>query len=285
MIKWNPSLIDRIARRSVVILIGSGVSANSTDNNGYRPPTWHTFLQAAKAGLDTAPTHLTKAINQYRYLEACEYLKKIYDDQWIDLVKNDFQRPNYKPADIHQLIFDLDSRIVCSVNFDRIYDTFAITKSQGTYIVKNYWDDDIGAVTSGPERYLLKLHGSIDSPDKLIFSTSDYAGARNKYSAFYGILDALIATHSFLILGCGMNDPDVQLLFENYRYRYNLRNHFMCVPKPINEMQISLMKETRGINIIPYSSADGHIELTESLRALVSLVSDRRNEIADDQSW
>jgi hypothetical protein len=218
-------------------------------------------------------------------LEACDYLKNIYDERWIEFVKQKFQRPAYKSADIHQNMFDLDSRIVCSVNFDRIYDTFAISKSQGTYIVKNYWDDDIGSVTSGPDRYLLKLHGSIDSPDKLIFSTSDYASARNKYSSFYSILDALIATHSFLILGCGINDPDVQLLFENYRYRYNLKNHFMCVPKPISQMEISLVKETRGINIIPYQAAEGHLELTESLEVLVGLVSDRRDEIAKAQSW
>ncbi|MBC7149859.1 MAG: SIR2 family protein [Rhizobium sp.] len=277
--------MDKVARRNVVVLIGSGVSANSIDENGSRPPTWYSFLKSAKEKLAVCPSYITRAVNQYRYLEACEYLKKTHEEQWIELIKDSYYRPAYKPAKIHENIFDLDSRIVCSLNFDRIYDTFAMSRSDGTYIVKNYWDDDIGSVTSGPERYLLKLHGSVESPEKLIFSTSDYASARNKYTSFYSVLDALIVTHSFIILGCGLNDPDVQLLFENYRYRYNLKNHYMCVPRPIHQQESSLIKDTRGINIIPYSSADGHAELTESLSDLVAKVTQRRDDIARDQSW
>lgn len=285
MIDWPRTLVDKIARRNIVILIGSGVSANSIDSDGNRPPTWFNFLKEAKGMLPSCPSYLTRALNQYRYLEACEYLKKIHDDKWIELVKDKFYRPNYKPADIHSSIFDLDSRIVCSLNFDRIYDTHAISKSDGTYIIKNYWDDDIGAITSGPERYLLKLHGSVDRPDKLIFSTSDYASARNKYTSFYSVLDALLITHSFLILGCGLNDPDIQLMFENYRYKYNLKNHYMCVPKPVHQMESTLIKDTRGINIIPYAPTDNHSELTHSLQELVEIVGKRRDELAGDQSW
>lgn len=285
MINWPAPLIDKIARRDCVILIGSGVSANSMDSQGNRPPTWYDFLIRAKGELTVCPKYLSNAINGYRYLEACEYLRELLGQRWMEVVREAFHLPAYKHAKIHEHIFDLDSRIVASLNFDRIYDTYANTKSQGTYITKNYFDEDIGRVSSGVDKYLIKLHGSIDFPDKLIFSTTDYARARQKNSVFYRILDSLVVTNSFVIIGCGLNDPDLQLLFENYKYSYGLSDHYMLHPKPIKEQQKALLRNSRGINVIEYSSSDNHADLTASLERLVTLVSDQRDAIAREQSW
>ncbi|MCB1462767.1 MAG: SIR2 family protein [Nitratireductor sp.] len=267
------------------MLIGSGVSANSQDDHGNRPPTWYEFLEKAKSELDTCPRYVTQSINSNKYLESCEYLKNLLGNRWNEIIAESFQSPGYKPAGIHRHIFNLDCRVVASLNFDKIYDAYASAQTQGTYIVKNYYDDDVARVSSGIDRYLLKLHGSIDTPNKLIFSTTDYARARNKYHLFYRVLDALVVTNTFLIIGCGVNDPDIQLIFENYRYSYDLENHFMVQARPVKAPQKELLLNSRGINVLEYSSANYHQELTDSLKELVSLVSDRRDDIASHQNW
>ncbi|MFS8476462.1 hypothetical protein EIQ12_18210, partial [Xanthomonas campestris pv. campestris] len=47
---------------------------------------------------------------------------------------------------------------------------------------------------------VVKLHGSITTPDKLIFTASDYAKARSQSSAVYDLVRALLCTHTFLFL-------------------------------------------------------------------------------------
>ena len=45
MIKWPNDLINAIARRQCVLYLGSGVSANSQNASGKRPPMWKHFLE------------------------------------------------------------------------------------------------------------------------------------------------------------------------------------------------------------------------------------------------
>ena len=46
----------------------------------------------------------------------------------------------------------------------------------------------------------------------MVFTRNEYADARNKYRDFYSIIEALAITHTFLFLGCGLNDPDTRLM-------------------------------------------------------------------------
>ncbi|UIK08682.1 SIR2 family protein [Neorhizobium galegae] len=274
-----------IARRRAVILIGSGVSANAATDAGIHPPTWGYFLENAHSKLNKSVSHIRDAIKRYNYLEACEYLKQEYAAGWPDLVRESFLTPNYKAAEIHHAIFDLDCRIVASLNFDKIYEGYALSASEGTIIVKNYYDDDVRQVVAGSDRYVIKPHGSIDTISKMIFTLEDYGRARVKYSTFYEILTALLHTHTFLCIGCGLSDPDMQLIFEDYKYKLSESPHFITLPSPVSEPQCGLIQKTRGLNVLKYSLKDQHKELTESLKELVAAVALKRDEIADLRSW
>ena len=47
MIEWPDNLIEDIARRKCVLVLGSGVSKNSTNSKGIRPKDWNEFLTSA----------------------------------------------------------------------------------------------------------------------------------------------------------------------------------------------------------------------------------------------
>ncbi len=59
------------------------------------------------------------------------------------------------------------------------------------------------------------LHRSI-SIKYTKFTLDDYAEARTKYAAFYEVMTALLHTHTFVCFGCGLSDPDMKLIFEDY---------------------------------------------------------------------
>lgn len=285
MINWPPEVVTAIARRRSVILIGSGISANAQTDDGVRPPTWGVFLNDAYKKIGRRIPHIVDALKRYAYLEACDYLKTELGEQWPSMLREKFSNPVFRSADIHKHILDLDSRIVASLNFDKIYDNYAISATEGTVVIKNYYEDDIRQAICGEDRYVIKPHGSVDSISKVIFTLNEYGAARTKHSTFYEVFNSLLHTHTFICLGCGLSDPDMQLIFEDYRYRHNESPHFIALPTPIPVERKALIKRTRGMSVLTYSPKDNHKELTDSVCQLAELVSGRRDELADNQNW
>lgn len=283
--EWPAEIILPLARRRAVILIGSGVSANSVNLNGQRPPTWGRFLSDAYASLGRRVPHISSSLKRYAYLEACDYLKAEFGARWATLLRDKFSDPQYKPADIHKHILNLDQRLIISLNFDRIYDAYAVGATEGTVSIKNYYDPDIRESVCGQDRYILKPHGTIDSISKIIFTLNEYGEARVAHSRFYEIINSLLHTHTFICIGCGLSDPDMQILFEDYKYKFNETPHFILMSAPIPSEQKALIARTRGMTVLTYSSRENHRELTESLAKLVELVNEKRADLAVTQNW
>jgi hypothetical protein len=285
VITWPDGLISAAARRRAVLLLGSGVSANSVTDDGKRPATWGAFLTQAYKKLNKRERHISSSLSAYDYLEACDYLRSEHGEEWPNIIRAEFATPLYRPAEIHKAIFDLDSRVVASLNFDKIYDNYANVASEGTIVVKTYYDPDIRDAVSGVDRYIIKPHGTVDTVSKMIFTLEQYGQARTKYSTFYDVFSSLLHTHTFLCIGCGLSDPDLQLIFEDYRYKHGESPHFITLPSPVSEAQKNLIQRTRGLNVLTYSPRDNHADLTKSLQDLAAQVSIKRDEIADLRSW
>jgi SIR2-like domain len=253
---WPQNLIDAVARRRAVILIGSGVSANATNAGGSRPPTWWGFLNTACKKLGRRIRYIESALKEYNYLAVCDYLRTEHGSAWNELIRDVFVAPKYKAGEIHRLIFDLDCSIVVSLNFDKIYEMYAIQASYGTVVIKNYYDDDIRQAVVGSDMYIIKPHGTVDSISKIIFTLDDYSMSRTKYAPFYELMTSLIHTHTFLCIGCGLSDPDMKLIFEDYRYKFNESPHFITLSLPISDAECRLIQKTRGLNTIKYNRKD-----------------------------
>lgn len=288
MIAWPAEIVDAIARRRSVIFIGSGVSRNSTNEQDRRPATWEQFLRTAATELGDPPS-LVRLIDKEDYLTACEIIKKrLTPDKFNQRVQLEYQRPGYKPADIHRHIYDLDSSIVATPNFDNIYDTYATNTSHGSVVIKSHSDFDIvNYIGGGDHRLIIRTHGTANSPANVIFTRNEYANARTQHRLFYEMMKALVITHRFLFLGCGINDPDIRLLFEDLRFAYSqLPTHYMTAPNEEVDADImEIARETMKVECLTYDPANGHAELTASLADLVAQVDARREALAPDQTW
>lgn len=287
MINWHNDIVEDIARRKCVIFIGAGVSKNSTNATGLRPKDWGEFL--TKASSMTSKTSLVnRLIKVSDFLTACEVIRQdLGRDDFNALVREEFQTPGFQSAEIHKHIFNLDSRIVATPNFDKIYDVYAEHATYGNVNIKMYYDDDIADVIRRPEPLILKVHGTITTPDKLIFSRKDYSKARTDSRNFYQVLDALAITHTFIFIGCGSNDPDVRLLLEDYNYRFRFnKKHYIISPKNATHKDVlNVVEETMSLKTIEYDPKNHHTELTESLKELVERVNARRQELAETMKW
>jgi SIR2-like domain len=289
VIDWPQQLVKDLARRRAILFLGSGVSKNATSTVGAprHPPTWDEFLRVAFDKCANPKRHIQALLKERDYLTACEILKHKLDEQWTALVHEQFVEPGFAPAEIHRDIFKLDSRIVLTQNVDKIYDTFALGESSGTVYVKEYSKTDIALVVRGDKRCVLKAHGTVDTPDEMIFTREEYSRARVDHSAFYDVLDALTVTHTILFLGCGLSDPDVQIMLETHAYSFpGSRPHYMVAPSGSLHADVQdSLKRNLNIRFLFYKPNDNHKDLRDSLRELVGLVETQRGELVATRDW
>jgi hypothetical protein len=119
---WPDPLVRDLISRKVFVVLGAGVSKNSLSQDGMkRPPSWKEFLEAALERIGGKKSrHIKKAIAEGDFLHACEWIKKRLDEEWGDFLIGQFQTPRFQPAEIHDLIFKLDQRLVATPNIDEI---------------------------------------------------------------------------------------------------------------------------------------------------------------------
>ncbi|GAA0193573.1 hypothetical protein GCM10008944_07950 [Cytobacillus oceanisediminis] len=287
--KWPTELVEDIARRRAALYVGAGVSAGAEAPDGSRPPDWVKFLTEANKKLDRRVPSATirDLIKDRDLLTACELLKSALDESWPEVLKEQFLTPGFKPGPLHKAIHDLDLPVVLTPNFDTIYDRFAAAETSGATVVKNYWDADVPLVLRRKYRAVLKVHGTIDEPSKMVFSRGDYAKMRAENRAFSELVGALFLTHTFVFIGTSLSDPDLRLFLEGHHHSHpQSPPHYMTTPKgEISPHVDESIRRNMNLKLIRYSPDDGHAELTELVNELVVEVNLSRRRMAEAEAW
>lgn len=260
---------------------------NSSGLGGKRPPSWVEFLSECLGRCSGDTAHIQALLEAGDLLSACELLKAKLEDDWPSILSERFADPQYKPSGLHRALFALDVGVVITQNFDKIYDVYAQQETLGSTKVKNYYDDDTALILRRNYRAVVKAHGTIDEPSKMIFTREEYATLRNSFRSFNLLLDALILTHTFLFVGCGLNDPDLRLFLEQHAFTYpSAPPHFMTMPEGSVHPEVETsIRRNMNIRLLGYDSADNHKELTDGVVELVELVEAERDQIAANQNW
>lgn len=290
MIDWPADLVRDIAARRSVLFLGAGVSRNAENALGVHPREWTDFLRhLASLVTDAAQrAEVEQCVTDADLLTACELCRKYLSPPVFktEMLK-EFSSNGYRPAKIHDDLSLVDSRLVMTTNFDKLYENRANQLQDNTVIVKNYYDKDVADVFRRQDRVVLKVHGTIDVPDQTIFTRSQYALARRDYGHFYQLLRGLFVTHTFVFLGASMRDPDMQLLLEDHAYRFEgARPHYIVMPEnSARAGTLRVLEETMNLKALLYDPAHNHQALAASVTALVPLVEAVREEIAATAGW
>lgn len=290
MIAWDEDIVDDIARRRAVLFLGAGVSKNAANEGGRRPKDWNEFLAAAALLITdvSRKAEIDACLGASDLLTACELIRKhLQQDRFTTLLRNEYSTPAFQAGGVHDDIVSLDARFVVTTNFDKVYEVRANHINHNTVVVKHYYDEDAADVLRRRDRCVLKIHGSIDSPARTVFTRSEYANARNNFARFYDIVDALLHTHTFIFLGASMRDPDIQLLLENHAYRFgSARPHYMVMPEgSVSAGVLRVMEDSMRLRAIPYDPQNNHKVLADSLHGLVDQVNLKREELTQTEDW
>jgi hypothetical protein len=290
MIDWPEDLVRDIAARRSVLFLGAGVSRNAANVHGVHPLEWSSFLTHLASRVPDAAQEadVMQCIKDADLLTACELARKYLSASIFKTeMLQEFSGNAYRPAKIHDDLSLVDSRLVMTTNFDKLYENRANQLQDNTVIVKSYYDKDVADVFRRQDRVVIKVHGTIDVPDMTIFTRSQYALARRDYGHFYQLLRGLFVTHTFVFLGASMRDPDIQLLLEDHAYRFEgARPHYMAMPQDSARAgTLRVLEDTMNLKALLYDPANNHQALADSVAELVPKVEAAREKIAATAGW
>lgn len=215
---WPRALIEELASRRCIVFLGAGASSGSInqDDPPKSPPTWNQLLDGIKSiarDKDSLPI-AESLIEKEKYLDAAEVLfGSINSADFAAFIREVMAEPRYQPSTIHEHVLNLDPKIVVTTNYDDIYDNYCKSgKEQGLYNVCKYYESHLVSDLRSPVRQIIKAHGCITDPSKIVLTRSQYFQERQNYPNFYRVLDALFLTNTLLFLGYSLSDPDIQLM-------------------------------------------------------------------------
>lgn len=284
---FNADLIDDLARQKVVLFLGAGVSSSAVTRSGKRMKGWSVFLTDACHSLEAKlAAEIQSFIEERDYLLACEMLQEAHGEHWPDLIVKEYGQ-SAEPSDLHAALISLDQRIILTTNFDKLLEAAWENKfGQSTHfpiVIPGIPEKAFRALKDYSRKYIIKIHGSTDDAENVVFSRSQYiksAFANPKYTDF---LDNLLLNYTFLFVGFSMDDPAITSLMEGYSFRYkDARSHYMFSSSQKSSNINRINKKLRKLVSIPYDTSDDHKELPKLIRNLASLMVARRTEIFAD---
>lgn len=222
MIDWPATLPREIVKERCILFLGSGVSASAKGPEGQSPPTWKTFLEGACALVppDRGRDAIAALIGERKYLLALQAIKDNANRATYQDYLNRTFNLACQPSRLHEIIYELDAKIVLTTNFDKIYDSYCLSyrpAGRALHKVVSYTSAGLADEVRDDTRLIVRAHGSIDDVRDMIFTRSEYHEAKRKHVAFYEIMKALFLTNTIVFLGCSLDDPDILLLLEDVK--------------------------------------------------------------------
>ena len=91
-----------------------------------------------------------------------------------DMPNQNFNSPAFQPSRLHQIILALDSRIVITTNFDKIYERYCLNTSAEGFKVVTYESPSLADELRSDTRLIIKAHGNIDDIQRMVFTRAEH---------------------------------------------------------------------------------------------------------------
>lgn len=276
MTAFNADLVDDVAARRVVIFAGSGLSASAQTRSGARMKDWPGFLKFAAERLVTGDTLALakRLIAEHDYLMACEVIKQGVEDlgRWRDLLYAEFSMIG-DPSELHKAIVSLNQRVIITTNFDKLIEnTWSSVNGRAHHypVVASEVKPEIFRLFRDDKDYIVKIHGSIDDPDNIIFARTDYSKLAFSNWVYGEFINAILVSYTVMFVGFSMSDPAISQLIEVYAQKFpTLRPHYIWQPADPNTGLAEISKTLRKLYVLEYENEAGdHAQLPVLINAL-----------------
>ena len=241
-------------RDKLVIFVGAGVSKNSG------LPTWGQLVQAFAEKIDY-PTNGRLATEEYIRIPQYYYCLDESEghSSYYSLIKSMLPE-DIAPNLLDELIAALRPKHIVTTNFDTLLDQVA----RDYEVIR----DDKDLMTGISSHYLLKLHGDIRQPEKLVFKEDDYLHYSHTHRLMETFLKSLLIDHVFLFVGYSLNDYNlktfvswIEYIAEEMHVKQQMhRNYFLSSSLHAGRDYLRKYYEGKGLEVIDLYQLPDEVE-------------------------
>lgn len=202
----KPLLEDLVNGRWLPV-IGAGMSLNAKLPPPIKMPLWHELGKSfADEIQDYSPTSVLDGISAYEH----EFGRARLIERLAELLHLDRVQPGPAHKEFCSLPFD----IVCTTNFDFLLEKQYDLERHDNRTVHPVVDEDQLSINFGATgTLLLKLHGDVRHPKRLVVTEADYDGFLSNYPLIATYLSNLLITKTAVFIGYSLEDPDFRQIW------------------------------------------------------------------------
>ena len=240
---YKESLFEAISKVEVVLWVGAGLSlyAGLPSGAGLREILYEglTPLEKEEVGKNLDLSHLAD--------EICTL--KGNKNYIIQTLKDTFRR-DFLSTETHKIISQIPHfRNIITTNYDSLFESV-----YGSGKLNVIFSDNHTPYIDAKKVNLFKIHGDLSNPDSIIITESDYNNFFSKdteQNTIWSVIKGIIATKSILFIGYGLEDTNIQVIFNKIRNKIgeNGKECYFVAPNISTAKSIKLNK----VNIHPIS--------------------------------
>jgi hypothetical protein len=278
MVDWPAALVRELADRRVLLFVGAGISKAAAPAS----PKWSDLLTSLSTKLKKKADQIlvSQLIRQNALLDAAQIISDGVGRADINAeLRANFQ-PNPTPHhELYNFMLALDLKTVVTTNYDEFLEKNFEHYSGGNaaYSVSRYTSADLLEHLRSPSRLIVKMHGCISEPGKIVLDRSSYFTAKQQNRGFFDVLSALFTVNTVLFLGYSLGDPDMQIILENIHSASSSgHGHYSLLPKQRHRSLVGALRNSYNITCIEYPEG-AHENVPEYLLSLSAAVSEDRS--------
>ena len=197
-------LLDDLVEGRWLPIVGAGFSRNAVVPAGKQMPLWDDLGRGFARDLADYPYSTPlDAMSAFEH----EFSRARLVERLSDLLLvNDAQ-----PGSAHNAFCALSFDIVCTTNLDFLLERQYI--QTGRYC-RPVIDEYQLAINQPTPTTLLKVHGDVHHPDRLVVTEADYDNFLTSYPLFATFLSSLLITRTAVLIGYSLDDPDFRQLWQ-----------------------------------------------------------------------
>jgi hypothetical protein len=236
----KPLLDDLVSGRWLPV-VGAGMSLNARLPRSKKMPLWPDLGKAfAKELTEFVSNSTLDAISAYQHeFGRAKLIERLTDILFIK---------EAAPGEAHEAFCSIPFDIVCTTNFDFLLERQYEQTPRYVYPVVD--EDQLSVNTSTAGTLLLKLHGDLHHPGRLIVTEEDYDAFLTTYPLIATYLSNQLITKTAFFIGYSLDDPDFRQISNIVSERLG-RTRRMAYAVMVSARPGDIMRfERRGVKVI-----------------------------------
>ncbi len=244
LVHFPKPLLDDLVNGRWLPVLGAGMSMNATLAPPAKMPLWGDLSKSFADELqDYSPTGVLDAISAYEH----EFGRARLIERLAELLHISRAQPGLAHKEFCSLPFD----IVCTTNFDFLLEKQYDFERRDSRTVHPVVDEDQLSINVGATgTLLLKLHGDLRHPKRLVVSEADYDGFLANYPLIATYLANQLITKTAVFVGYSLDDPDFRQIWHVVANRLG-KTRRMAYAILVNGKPGDLARfERRGVKVV-----------------------------------